>query len=156
AENPGADCVSFSAPAYMMLPGFKSIEIRDATVLVRGELDRVERVIHLDLHSHDGAAATVQGHSIGAWEGNTLVVDTARFAEHRLGLAAGLPSSSAKHLIERFEPGPGGRTLTYRFKVEDPEYLTGAVEGTMHWLARPDAEFMPLECDLATARRFLQ
>ena len=154
--NPGADCVSFSSPAYMMLPGFKNIELRDATVLIRGELDGVERVVHVGLGTHDGAPTTVQGHSIGAWEGNTLVVDTARFSEHRLGLAAGLPSSGAKHLVERFEPDPGGRTLTYRFKVEDPEYLTQAVEGTMHWAARPDVDFMPMACDLDTARRFLR
>ena len=156
SENPGADCVSFSSPAYMMLPGFKNIEIRDDTVLIRGELDALERVVHVGLRTHDGAPASVQGHSIGTWEGNALVVDTARFSAHRLGLAAGLPSSGAKHLVERFEPDADGRTLTYRFKVEDPEYLTQAVEGTMHWVARRDADFVPMGCDLETARRFLQ
>ena len=156
AENPGKDCVPFSAPAYMLLPSFKNIEIGDTEVIIRGELDNVERVVHLGLRTHDGAPATVQGHSIGRWEGNTLVVDTARFAEHRLGLAAGLPSSGAKHLVERFEPDAEGRAFTYRFTLEDPEYLTQAVEGTMHWAARPDAHFMPMDCDLDTARRFLR
>lgn len=155
-ENPGADCVPFSSPAYIMLPGFKSIELRDTTVLLRGELDAVERVVHLDARTHDGAAPTVQGHSIGHWEGNTLFVDTARFSEHRLGLAAGLPSGSGKHLVERFEPGAGGTTLTYRFTLEDPEYLTRAVEGTMHWTKRPGVDFTPMACDLDTARRFLR
>jgi hypothetical protein len=155
-ENPGKDCIPFSAPAYMLLPGFKKIELRTDTVLIRGELDDVERVVHLGLRTHDGAAPSVQGHSIGSWEGTTLVVDTARFAEHRLGLAGGLPSSAGKHLVERFEPGAGGQTLTYRFTVEDPEYLTQPVEGTLHWQARPDVDFTPMHCDLDVARRFLK
>ena len=43
-----------------------------------------ERVIYLDgrAHPNDGERSN-QGHSIGWWVGETLVVDTALFADHR-------------------------------------------------------------------------
>ena len=154
ADNPGSDCVPFSAPLYMILAGVRRIEVRDDVVLLQGEDADVERVVHMQVTTHDGAAATVQGHSIGRWDGRTLVVDTARFVPHRLGLAAGLPSGSGKHLVERFELAPDRKSLAYRFTVEDPEYLTAAVSGDAEWLPRPDLEFAPMKCELDNARRF--
>ena len=79
----------------MILPGFRSIEVRDDAVAIRGEDAAVERLVHLDVATHDGAAPSVQGHSIGRWDDGTLVVDTAQFTPHRLGNGAGLPSGNA-------------------------------------------------------------
>jgi hypothetical protein len=152
--NPGLDCVPFASPPYMILPGFRSIELRDDAVIVRGEDAAVERVVHLNVASHDGVAPSVQGHSIGHWEGGVLVVDTARFAPHRLGNGAGLPSGAGKHLVERFALSAEG-ALTYSFEVEDAEYLKERVTGTAQWAYRPDAEFTPTPCSRDNAKRFL-
>ena len=113
---------------YMVLPGFRSIEVRPDAVSIRGEDGGVERVVHLDVSTHAGAAPSVQGHSIGRWDDGALVVDTALFAPHLLGNGGGLPSSPGKHLTERFALNPEGG-LTYSFEVEDPEYLNGRVTG---------------------------
>lgn len=152
--NPGLDCVPFASPPYMILPGFRSIELRADAVLIRGEDAAVERVVHLDVASHDGAAPSVQGHSIGRWEGETLVVDTARFAPHRLGNGAGLPSSAGKHLVERFALNAEGG-LTYSFELEDAQFLKEPVTGTTQWVYRPDVEFTATPCDRDNAKRFL-
>lgn len=152
--NPGLDCVPFASPPYMILPGFRSIELRDDRVIIRGEDAAVERVVHLDVASHDGAAPSVQGHSIGRFEGTTLVVDTARFAPHRLGNGAGLPSSANKRLVERFALNADGG-LTYSFEVEDAEFLKERVSGTAQWVHRPDVEFTATPCDRDNAKRFL-
>lgn len=152
--NPGLDCVPFASPPYMILPGFRSIELRDDAVVIRGEDAAVERVVHLNVASHDGVAPSVQGHSIGHWEGGVLVVDTARFAPHRLGNGAGLPSGAGKHLVERFALNAEG-ALSYSFDVEDAEYLKERVTGTAQWAYRPDAEFTPTPCSRENAKRFL-
>jgi hypothetical protein len=152
--NPGLECVPFAPPMYMILPGFRSIEVRDDVVTIRGEDAAVERVVHLDVTSHDGAALSVQGHSIGRWEGNVLVVDTARFAPHRLGNGAGLPSGERKHLVERFAVSAQGG-LTYSFGLEDPEFLKQPLSGATEWQYRPDADYVPTPCSLDNARRFL-
>ncbi len=83
--NPGPECVPFQPPVYMILPGFRGIEVRGDTVTIRGEDAAVDRIVHLDVATHDGAAPSVAGHSIGRWEGDTLVVDTA--GSRRIGSA---------------------------------------------------------------------
>jgi hypothetical protein len=152
--NPGLDCVPFASPPYMILPGFRSIEVRSDAVVIRGEDAAVERVVHLDVTTHDGAAPSVQGHSIGRFDGNALIVDTALFAPHRLGNGAGLPSSARKRLVERFALNAQGG-LTYSFEVEDPEYLEEPVSGSADWLYRPDVEYVATPCTRDNARRFL-
>jgi hypothetical protein len=152
--NPGLDCVPFASPPYMILPGFRSIELRADAVLIRGEDAAVERVVHLDVSTHDGATPSVQGHSIGRFENGTLVVDTALFAPHRLGNGAGLPSGARKRLVERFALNAQGG-LTYSFEVEDPEFLREPVTGAADWLYRPDVEYVATPCTRDNARRFL-
>jgi hypothetical protein len=152
--NPGLECVPFSAPLYMVLPGFRSIEVRSDAVVIRGEDAAVERVVHLRVATHEDAAQSIHGHSIGRWEGGALVVDTAQFAPHRLGNGGGLPSSSDKHLVERFALNSEGG-LTYTFEVEDAEYLEGRVTGASQWVPRPDVAFAATPCNPSNARRFL-
>jgi hypothetical protein len=152
--NPGRDCVPFPAPFYMIFPIFRSITVGDDAVVIRSEEGDVDRTVHMNRTSHDGATVSVQGDSIGRWEGDVLFVDTTHFAEHRLGNAAGLPSSAAKHLVERFQLTPGGG-LSYTFTIEDAEYLTAAVTGMSSWAYRPDVTFAPIACNLDNARRFL-
>ncbi len=155
AASPGRDCGAFSAPIYMVLPIFRSIEIGTDAIVIRGEEGAEERTIHMNRTSHDGAKESVQGDSIGRWEGGALVVDTTHFAAHRLGNGGGLPSGPSKHLVERFELTPDGGALTYTFVNEDPEYLTTAVRGTAQWTYRPDVTYQGLGCNLENARKFL-
>jgi hypothetical protein len=153
AANPGLDCVPFAPPVYMILPGFRSIEIRSDSVIIRGEDAAVERTVHLGA-THDGATPSVHGHSVGRWDGGALVVDTIEFAPHRLGNGAGLPSGPRKHLVERFALNAQGG-LDYSFELEDPDYLKQRVTGTTQWLYRPDVEYVATPCDRENAKRFL-
>jgi len=154
AEGPGADCIAYPAPLYMSFPGFRRIEQRDGAVVIRGEDTAVDRLVHLDVATHDGASPSLHGHSIGRWDNGALVVDTALFAPHLLGNGAGLPSGPGKHLVERFALNAEGG-LTYTYELEDPEYVQGRVTGTAQWVSRPDVEFAVTPCDPANARRFL-
>jgi hypothetical protein len=154
AEGPGADCVAYAAPLYMSFPGFRRIEERDGVVVIRGEDTAVDRIVHLDVATHDGVAPSLQGHSIGRWENGSLVVDTALFTPHQLGNGAGVPSGPGKRLVERFALNAEGG-LTYSFELEDPEFVQGRVTGTALWMSRPDVEFEVTPCDPSNARRFL-
>jgi len=152
--NPNNDCVPELAPQAMIYPGVKSIEIGEEVTLIR--LDESLRTVHMNLDSHDGTPYTQQGHSIGWWEDDVLVVDTVHFTEHRIGHARGLPSSRQKHLIERFELSPDRSGLTYTFWDEDPEYLAEPMMGTLDLMYRPDLPFVSLPCDPEIARRYLE
>jgi hypothetical protein len=153
--NPQLQCLSRTAPWVMIFPGVHMIEVGERIVSIRSEYDTVERTVHMDVATHEGAALTHQGHSIGRWDGEVLVVDTTRFADHRNGNARGVPSGAQKHLIERFELDPDRRSLTYRFELRDPEYLGGPITGEMQWGYRPDIDFVPVECALENAHRFV-
>lgn len=154
--SPTVDCIPRTAPSITMYSsGLHSIEVRDDGVMLRENWFGTERTVHLDVASHDGAPYTLHGHSIGRREGDVLVVDTARFSEHREGLFNKLPSSREKRLVERFELNPDGRSLKYSWELTDPEYLTEPVSGENHWAYRPDLEFSIVECSLDSARQFL-
>ena len=74
---------------------------------------------------------------------------------HAAGNAVGLPSSASKHLVERLQLNPDGHGLTYRFQLEDPEYLAEPVTGEVQWAYEPGATYSPAACNLDDARRFI-
>jgi hypothetical protein len=154
SELPATECIPYTAPLLMVIPDVKSIEVRDNTVVIRGEFDNSARTVHMDATSHANARTSVQGHSIGRWEGRTLVIDTEGFMEHRSGNNWSLPSGTQKHLTERLKPTDDGKSLMYSFELEDPEYLTRPVTGNAEWVYRPDLAYAGEPCNSANARRF--
>ena len=153
--SPAVNCVPYTAPTTMVLPDTKQISLRNGLIVIREEFDGGQRTIHLDQSTHDGAIPSHQGHSIGKWEGDTLVIDTSHFAYHGLGNGLGVPSGPTKHLVERLTRSADGTSLTYRFELEDPQYLKAPRTGEVKWFFRPDMPFAPEPCNLDNARRFL-
>ena len=151
--HPGANCVPYSAPFFMSTPDLKRITKGDGVILIDGEFDGAQRTIHMNVFKHEGAPLSIQGHSIGRWEGKSLVIDTTRFSENAMGNAYGLPSGAGKHLVERLTPDGKG-ALTYHFELSDPEYLAAPVVGALQWVSRPNLTYAPLKCDLENARRY--
>jgi hypothetical protein len=152
--SPSNDCVPSLPPRTMMFPAVKSIEIGKEVTMIRTD-ESPPRTVHMNLDSHEGAPYTNQGHSIGWWEDDVLVVDTVHFAEHRTGNARGLSSGRQRHLIERFELTADRNGLTYTSRVEDPEYLVEPMIGTLDFIYRPDLPFVRVPCDPEIARRYL-
>ena len=154
-DNPYNDCIVATVPYRMLLPDLVAIEVGEEVTLIRQE-EHGDRTVHMNLDSHDGAEYSDQGHSIGWWEEDVLVVDTTHFADHREGNADGLPSGPEKHLVERFTLSSDGTGLEYSFRLEDPEYLVEPVTATGLLTYRPDLPFVSLPCDLESARRYLE
>lgn len=154
--SPAADCVAYTAPFSTVLPDVKILDIGETRATLVTGLDGAERVIYMDAESHDGAAYTNQGHSIGRFEGETLVVDTARFEARPSGNAFALPSSRGKHLVERFELSADRKGLKYSFELSDPEFLAEPVRGELQWTHSPGSGLTGGDCDLENARRYLE
>lgn len=157
--SPAVDCIPMPAPAATIVPDVKRITVDDGSIRIAGEFDGGERVIHVvDEGAKPHASApqpSVQGHSIGRWDGKTLVIETSAFAPHAIGHGLGLKSSPAKRLIERFTLDDDGTGLAYEFEITDPEVLASPVTGKLRWVYRPDLAFMPEPCNRDNARRFL-
>lgn len=118
----------------------------DKMVITYGFMDIV-RTIHLDMDSHpDNIVASRAGHSIGKWEGDTLVVDTIGFSEGYLDPRGGVKHSDALHTVEKFTLSEDGNTLSIAYTGDDSKYLTGSFEGSRD-VIRTNAAFDPYECD---------
>jgi hypothetical protein len=145
-QIPLYDCVPFSSPRIMVIPVRSEIEILSDRVLIRVDWLDVERIIYTDGREHPTAGQrTIQGHSIGRWEGDTLVFETTLFSDEAMGEYS-LPLSL----------NADRRTLDYSFTLEDPEYLTAPVSGGGVWDYRPALESSSVACDLEASRRNLE
>lgn len=157
-NNPIGKCVPFATPSLTRLPYLNQIEVRKDQVTIRTEFFNVDRVVYIDGRGHSkNAARTTQGHSIGRWEGEVLVVDTTQFADHAVGnatAAPGLPSGSQKHVTERFRLSDDRTRLIIDFLVEDPEYLAEPYAFTTEWDYAPEQRLLRFKCDPEQARRF--
>lgn len=102
-------------------------------------------VVYLDGRPHPGDDArqtTWYGHSVGKWEGDTLVIDTVGpfFASPKMILdTRGHPISSQAHFVERFSR-PDYDTLTYEIVVEDSISYAKPFKNTRIWKLMPARE----------------
>ena len=116
---------------------------KDSTVLDYGQFG-LKRTIYMNLKEHpSNLKPSRAGHSIGHWEGDTLVVDT-------VGLAPGflntpVRNSDKLHVVERFTLDPGKMALTRAYAAEDPVYLKGQYTGS-DTIFVADAPFNPGKC----------
>jgi len=150
------DCIPIGAPGLMFYPVANTIAVQKDRVVITTDWLDSERIVYLDGRRHPPATETTMlGHSVGRWEGDTLVIETTNFKEHAMGLSTSLPSSTQKKMIERFRLNPDAKTLTYSGTVEDPVYLTKPAEWSGFWEYRPGMPHSNEKCDLEVARRFL-
>ena len=102
----------------------------DRITLLYGSMG-LERTIHLNMAEHPASIApTRAGHSIGRWDGDVLVVDTAGFEPGILSADGRIPHSDRLHVVERFSLDPNKGALTRSFVADDPLYLQGEYRGS--------------------------
>jgi hypothetical protein len=84
------------------------------------------REIYLDGRAHpngDALNPTYLGHSIGHWDGDTLVVDVVGFNEATWLDYYGHPHTDLLHVVEKFSR-PSRNTLHYEATIDDPGAYT--------------------------------
>ena len=84
------------------------------------------RAVYMDGRDHPEEVYDIPepfGHSIGHWEGDTLVVDSVGFRDTTYLDTNGLGHSAQLHLTERFRR-TGADTIEWTTTVEDPLFFT--------------------------------
>jgi hypothetical protein len=161
--NPITNCVPYVSPFLPTLPYLSEISVQKDRVIIRSEFLNVDRTVWMDGRAHPaGGPRTNQGHSIGRWDGDVLVVDTALFADHPMGNYTGsarepreLPSGPRKHVVERYQLSDDRTRLLVSEVVEDPDYLETPLTVNTEWDYAPQQPLLRFGCDRRNAQRYL-
>jgi hypothetical protein len=108
------------------------------------EMPRMVRRIHLNAEHPKDLPPSYIGHSVGRWEGDTLVVDSIGFNGYAELGAGGQPTSPQLHTVERFVPAADG-SYDIEVTITDPEYYSEPVVIKRGW--KKKATRHPLEYD---------
>jgi hypothetical protein len=103
------------------------------------------RLVFMDGRAHPkDLDPSWHGHSIGKWEGDTLVIDTVALND-KSWLPDGLPHTEALHVIERYRR-PDLAHLNIDITLEDPGTLTKPWQMHTTWTLAPREELIEYVC----------
>ncbi len=111
------------------------------------EYDHTVRHIFIDGRKHpDDLTPTYNGHSIGRWEGDTLVVDTVGLKGKLWLDRLGHPESDQMHIVERIHR-VDEKTLQVDFTFDDPKAYPKPWNAVLKFGSRPDWDIMEHICE---------
>ena len=159
-ENPETQCIGRPSPAMIVSSNLYPLQIEineeQQVIMIRIEFWDEERTVYMDGRAHpDISERFHSGHSIGWWEGDTLVVDTTNFTDHRSPYQIGVPSGAQKHVVERYRLIEEGTRIAVDFVLEDPEHIAEPLTHARELIYSPQMEISTYDCDPEAARRFV-
>lgn len=126
-------------------------------IIFKMEYFDMTRIVFMDGRPHPGADAphSKTGHSIGKWEGDTLVVDTTHLEPATI-TNNGLNHSDKIHTIERFRLSDDKQALLSTMEFDDPEVLDNHGARFIAWKLVPNEHVYPYDCDPSFALNYQQ
>ena len=144
-DNPILDCVGKGMPSIMSPPyPMELIDQGDVILYRQEEFDSV-RTIHMNPATTPEPQPDKMGHSVGHWEGETLVVNTILGTWPYLD-GAGTPISVDAEYEERFTVSDDGKRLDYTIRITDPSMFTEPVLLDRFWLWVPGRQVELYDC----------
>lgn len=151
-KGPLPDLVALCYPMGMprMMSVIYGMELLQTpnVISITGEWNAQMRRIWMDLKEHppeDELEETYSGHSIGRWEGDTLVVETVGIRQDIPIDRLGLLHSKRLRITERFTQKTPG-ILTIEQTIEDPEVFDGPWKSVRTLRHRPDLRLREFVC----------
>lgn len=148
ATNPVSSCLPLGIPGADLLAysPFKILQTRGVTVVFY-EVDNTHRQIYTDGRKLPADPnPSWLGYSVGHWEGDTFVVDSAGFNDKGRLDGFGHPRSEALRVQERFHRRDFGH-LDVQVTVEDPKFFTKPVTVGVTELLIPDSDVLESFCN---------
>jgi hypothetical protein len=144
--DPEVKCYMPGVPRAAYLPYPFQIVQTPKYVLMAYEYAGANRTIFMDKASPPPADSWM-GHSVGRWEGDTLVVDVTAQNDETWFDRAGNFHSDALHVVERYTP-LSADALTYEATIEDPKVFSRPWKITMPLYRRleKNAQLLEFKC----------
>ncbi len=146
--DPVALCYPPGMPRMMVMVYGMELLQTPGQIAMTSEWQAASRRVWLNEKTHpdpEELDPTYAGHSIGRWEGDTLVIDTVGI---RLDVPVdflGLPHSDKLHVVERIaEKSPG--ILVNEITIEDPVAFTAPWKETLTYRYRPELHLQEYTC----------
>lgn len=154
-RDPEVRCYLPGIPRAMYMPYPFQIVQGTNKIQMAFAFANASRTIHLD-PVDPPPIDTWMGHSVGRWEGTTLVVDVSSHNDRTWFSRAGDFHSDALHLVERFVPITPD-ALRYEVTVEDPNVFTRPWKMSMvlYRQLEENAQLMEYKCVELVEETFL-
>lgn len=150
--EPHARCKASGGSRQFLTPyGVEFVEIPELNMMYIFDIGgpHTYRVVYMDGRSHPAnPEPSNYGHSIGWWEGDTLVIDSVGFNEDFWFGRRGLPHTEQLHLVERFTRYNSDR-IDYKITVDDPLVYTGSYTGGFNLRWQEGQELFEYICQQA-------
>ncbi len=131
-DDPNMRCKPSGAARMFHTPyGLEILDIGDQVLFINIGAPHSWRQVYMDGREHPADLEPGwYGHSVGHWEGDTLVVDTVGFlGDDKFWISRdGFPHTEQMHTIERFTR-PDFDTLRYELTLDDPGAYTAPWTG---------------------------
>ena len=144
--DPEVKCYLPGVPRIMYLPFPLQIVQSSGLMLVASEYVGATRSIYMT-HVEPPPIDTFMGHSVGRWEGDTLVIESDTFNDLTWFDRAGNFHSEALRVIERITP-ISRDALRYEATIEDPNVFTRpwTISLPLYRRLEPEAEILEFNC----------
>ena len=101
------------------------IEQQPGRVILRYEYMDAVRTVYLDGRSlPPDAPPQLMGHSVGRYEGSTLIIESIGFTSSYIGTVSGTPQTETLSTIERLTLSEDGQRFRLEIRHEDPATFT--------------------------------
>ncbi len=151
-DDPAYRCSPASITRVWSNPVPIEIEQRPDRVILRYEYMDAVRTVYLDGRSHPpDARPEVLGHSVGRYEGSTLIIESTGFTSSYIGSISGTPQTETLHTIERLTLTEDGQLFHLELSQADPATFTTPWLSTRDFARRTDLERLEWACVLEDA-----
>jgi hypothetical protein len=151
-DAPRANCLPDPFAYYHMVDVARIVQTAGViAILYQGTTNSVHRTIFTDGRPlPTDPNPTWMGYSVGRWEGDTLVVDTAGFNDRSWLDIEGHPHTEALRITERFQRRDFGH-MDLEMTIDDPKTFTRPFSMRMDQTLTPDTDLLESVCEHDTS-----
>lgn len=147
-DDPALKCVPPGMPVTMDTPFPIAFADNGDQIILSLEQWDARRVIYMEETAPvNDQSNSLQGYSLGTWQGNTLVIETSNISWPYFD-EFGTPQTEAARITERFTLSEDQQALVWQATMTDPVTFTELADlGSVHYRADPNAKILPYNCN---------
>ena len=139
------NCLPFGMSRSLNSPDPMQIMQSDRYLALMFEQNSWFHVVHLNADHPKNVEPTWFGHSIGKWDGDTLIIDTVGFNGWTRLDTIGHPHSDAMHVIQTLKRTDAGH-IAHTVTIDDPKAYTKPWKNERTWTLM-NTEIMEYSCE---------